>query len=579
MNVCIAVALAAAVLAALAGPALACTNMLVDPAASTDGSAIVAYNADSATVYGMLYHYPAADHEPNATRDIYNWDSGAYLGSIPEAAHTYNVVGNTNEYGLVIGETTFGGISLLGAQAAAKVDYGAVIWVTLQRARTAREAIAIMGQLVKDYGYGSEGESFSIGDPNEVWIMEMISKGEVELGAVWVAVRVPSGCVSAHANQARIRTFPLNDPDNAIYAPDVISFARNLSLFNGTDTEFSFSDTYDPVSFTGARFCESRVWNFFKSVMGEAWAAPYLGYAQGLDLKNRMPLWVCPANKVSPLDIMQYMRSHFEGSWFDMSGPNGTDVGASFDNKPYRWRPLTWTSKGANYVHERAIGTPQTGWNFVWQGRRWVPRQMASLFWFGVDDSATTVRTPVYGGASRVPLAFSGKGPQDGATPPMLKFDMGSAFWAFNLVANWAYSNWAYIYPDVLAAINSRETNYMEEVSQVDAQAIKLFSSDPDAAVELLTRYGETTGNQLVADWGVFFGQLFVKFRDGYVITPSDSKVCGCAVGSTTFPQTWYDRIASDTGSRYKFPSSHTAETNANPLLQPRDKLQLKALQ
>jgi len=271
-----AIVLAALVFAALALPSTACTNMLVDPAASADGSAIIAYNADSATVYGMLYHYPAADHGPNATRDIYNWDSGAFLGSIPEVAHTYNVVGNTNEYGLTIGETTFGGISLLGPLAAAKIDYGAGIWVTLQRARTAREAIAVMGQLVKDYGYGSEGESFSIGDPNEVWIMEMISKGEVELGAVWVAVRVPSGCVSAHANQARIRTFPLNDPNNAIYAPDVIAFARNLSLFNGTDAEFSFSDTFDPVSFTGARFCEARVWNFFNSVMGEAWAAPYV---------------------------------------------------------------------------------------------------------------------------------------------------------------------------------------------------------------------------------------------------------------------------------------------------------------
>ena len=297
--------LASVVLAVLASPSLSCTNMLVDPAASADGSSIIAYNADSATVYGMLYHYPAADHGASATRDIYNWDSGAYLGSIPEASHTYNVVGNTNEYGVTIGETTFGGISLLGPQAAAKVDYGAVIWVTLQRARSAREAIAIMGQLVKDYGYGSEGESFSIGDPNEVWIMEMISKGEVELGAVWVAVRVPTGCVSAHANQARIRTFPLNDPANAIYSPDVITFARNLSLFNGTDAEFSFSDTYDPVSFYGARFCEARVWNFFRSVMGDAWAAPYLPYAQGHDLKSRMPLWVCPSSKVSSLDIMQ----------------------------------------------------------------------------------------------------------------------------------------------------------------------------------------------------------------------------------------------------------------------------------
>lgn len=400
-----------------------CSNLIVSPGASSDGSSIVAYNADSGTLYGSLYHYPAADHAPGTMRDVYDWDSGAYLGQIEEVAHTYNVVGNINEYGVIIGETTFGGLSVLQSQTGAKIDYGSLIWITLQRSKTAREAIQTISDLMSAYGYASEGESFSIADQNEAWIMEIIGKGNYEKGAVWVARKVPEGYICAHANQARITTFPLNNPEDTLYAPDVISFARQIGAYpeDKPDEEFSFSDVYDAVTFDGARFCDARVWSVFSTVMGQDWSNQYLDYAQGYNLTNRLPLFVKPTNdyKVSLVDAMNYMRSHYENGALDMSGEQFSDVGA-YTYSPYRAHPLTWTSTlnpdgstAANpvtYLHERPIATPQTGWNFVAQSRKWMPRQFSGIIWFGVDDSGTTVRFPVFGSATKIPEAFAGPG-------------------------------------------------------------------------------------------------------------------------------------------------------------------------
>jgi dipeptidase len=543
-----------------------CTNIVVSPGASTDSSSMIAYNADASTLFGELYHYPAADHAVGSMRNIYDWDSGSYLGQIPEVSHTYNVVGNVNEFGLVIGETTFGGVENLQSQSAAKVDYGSLIWLTLQRSKTAREAIKTIASLVSEYGYASEGESFSIADPLEAWILEIIGKGEYELGAVWVAQRVPDGYVTAHANQARIRTFPLNDPENCMYSQDVISFARKIGLYdqNQPDSEFSFSDVYDPVTFSGARICDARVWSVFSSLMGSDWSNQYLDYAMGYNLTNRMPLFVKPANnaKVSLTDAMDFMRSHYEGTALDMTGTVFSDVGATESN-PFRAHPLTWNSKVTpdgssgdkplSYMHERPIATPQTGWNFVAQSRRFVPRELAGLLWFGVDDSSTTVRFPIYGSSTRVPEAFGGKGPQDGVTPPMMKFSFDSAFYVFNLVANWAYSRWDLIYPDVLKAIQAKETQYMTEVKEIDQKAITILDVDgPAAAIDYVTNYSVNTGNKLVKDWLSFFGDLFVKYRDGYVITANPTNTaCGCSSKNAFYPQAWYDRIVKDTGSHY----------------------------
>lgn len=514
-----------------------------------------------------------------------------YMGEIPEAAETYNVIGNTNEYGLIITESTFGGLSELACNKnTGKMDYGSLIWVTLQRAKTAREAIAKMDELVTLYGYGSTGESFSIADQDELWYMELIGKGRHATGAVWVARKVPDGFVTAHANQARITTFPLNDPDTVLYSSDVISFARSIGAYSGADEDFSFSDVYDPLDFSGARFCEVRVWSLFSGVMGADWSIQYLDYAMGRNLTVRMPLWVQPMQKLSLADVTQSMRNHFEGLALDQTGHVFPDVGAGSYGGPHRSTQLQWTTSsapGKQFVNERVIAIPVSGWSIVCQSRPGVPKELAAVMWYGADDSSTSVHFPIYGSATAVPAGWGGLGPQDGVAPPLTQFDIKNptAFWIFNLVANYAYTRWADIYPDVLSGENkcfmivyiiyyhsltyllksiaeilSKEASYRASLASTDAQALKLYAEQgPAAAVQLVTDFSVKLGDSLLDEWTAFFGQLFVKYRDGYVTKPSSAPVCDCATSSQAYSDAWYGRIAADTGDHYLVPKSGAA--------------------
>lgn len=511
---------------------MACTNFLFTKGATKDGSTMVTYAADSHTLYGELYHWPAADWPEGSMLDVYEWDTGKYLGQIPQVAHTYNVIGNMNEHQLAIAESTYGGREELATQSGAIIDYGSAIYITLQRAKTAREAIVIMTQLFENYGYASSGESFSIVDPNEVWILEAIGKGEGEKGAVWVARMVPDGYVSGHANQARITTFPLegknsissdnikkifNPEITTVYSKDVISFAKEKGFYpkDGKNKDFSFSDTYNPVTFSGARGCEIRVWSFFKSVNQDM--QQYFGYASGRDIKydekgyatNRMPLWIKPDEKVDILQVMDFMRDHLEGTELDMT----KDLGAGPYACPYRWRPMGFTVDGKEYVHERATATQQTGFSFVAQCRSWLPNEIGGIIWFGVDDAASTVYFPMYTSSTRVPHAFAkGNG-------SMMKFTNEAAFWVFNQVTNFAYTRYNLIHPEVRAKQKALETQYTEFVKAVDNGAQNLLAENKEKAVAFLTDFSCNTGNDLVAQWRDFYGYLFCKYMDGNMKT------------------------------------------------------------
>ena len=512
--------------------ASACTNFLLTKSTTKDGSTMVTYSADSHVLYGELYHWPAGTWPAGTMLDVYDWDSGKFLGKIPQATQTYNVVGNMNEHQLAIAETTFGGRAELHHQEGAIIDYGSLIYITLQRAKTAREAIAVMTDLVAKYGYASEGESFSISDPNEVWILEMIGKGEGEKGAVWVARMVPDGYVCAHANQARITTFPLEgrtstssdnmkrlyNPDiTTIYSKDVISFAKQKGFYpqDGKNADFSFSDSYAPVDFSGARACEIRVWAFFNAINSDM--AQYWEYAKGTGIKrdekgyatNRMPLWVKPNRKVDVLEVMDFMRDHLEGTELDMS----KDPGAGPYECPYRWRPMTFKVDDKEYVHERATATQQTGFTFVSQSRSWLPNEIGGILWFGVDDAASTVYFPMYTCSAKVPQAYAvGNG-------SMMEFTNKAAFWVLNQVTNFAYTRYNVIHPDIRKKQKALETQYQSFVQMVDAGAAGMLSQNRQAAVDFLTEFSCNTGNQLVDTWRDFYGYLFARYMDGNIKT------------------------------------------------------------
>jgi dipeptidase len=523
----------------------ACTNVLITKGASADGSTLVSYSADSHDLYGELYHWPAKTYPEGALLDIYEWDTGKYLGKIKQARQTYSVIGNMNEYQVTIAETTFGGRDEL-LDPAGLIDYGSLIYVALQRSRTAREAIKIMTDLVAEYGYYSSGESFSIADPNEVWIMEMISKGPDNKGAVWVAVRIPDGMVSGHANQARITTFPLNDPENCLYSPDVIKFAREKKYFDGKDKDFSFSDTYAPLSFSSVRFSDARVWAAFKT-MNPAAMEKYADYAKGVSSK-RMPLYIAPAKKVSARDVIAIMRDHYEGTELDMT----KDPGAGPFNSPYRFRPLTWKVKENTYFNERAIATQQTGFTFVAQMRSWLPNPVGGILWFGVDDADFNVFVPIYCGINKVPHAFA-KGNGD-----LLNFTWESAFWVFNWVANQAYGRYSLMIEDIRKSQKELEDRFAAYTPAIDQAARTLYEQNPDLAREFLTEYSTRETEMVMQKWTKLGQFLFVKYLDGNLHEEKDGVFLRNEHGNPAhakFPgysQEYYEQIVNKTGDKLK---------------------------
>ena len=490
------------------GAASACTNFIVTRGASTDGSVMVTYAADSHALYGALYHTPGGKHKSGAMLPVYEWDTGRYLTDIPQVKETWSTIGNMNEHSLIIGETTYGGRPEL-EDSTGRMDYGSLIYITLQRARTAREAIGVIAELADTYGYASSGESFSIADPNEAWIMELIGKGckldkkgrNTRKGIVWVARRIPDGYVSAHANQARITTFPKDDPENCLYSPDVISFAREMGYYDGPDADFSFCDAYAPLDFGAMRACEARVWAFFRTVADDM--DRYTDYAMGHNKANRMPLWVKPRAKVSPKTVFDCMRDHYEGTPMDMTA----DIGAGGHNCPYRWRPMEFEVDDVKYVNERATATQQTGFWFVAQARPGMTDDMGIL-WFGVDDAATSCLTPIFCSAQEVPECFrEGNG-------SMLEYSPTSAFWLFNRTTNFAYMRYDMISADIRKVADKWENDMLRNVQALNAKVGKM---SPGARRGYLTELSVSTAQQLFDRWQKLNGYLLVKYMDGNV--------------------------------------------------------------
>lgn len=491
----------------LASPVWACTNFLVGKKATTDGSTFISYSADSYYLFGALYHYPAAVHPAGTMLDIYEWDTGKYLGQIKQAPQTYNVIGNINEHQVAIGETTFGGrneqIDTTGI-----MDYGSLMYIALQRSRNAREAIKVITGLVAEYGYYSSGESMSIADPNEVWILEIIGKGAGNKGAVWVAQRLPDDCISAHANQARITTIPFNDKENCMYSPDVVSFAREKGYFTGKDSEFSFSDVYNPLDYSGLRICEARVWSFFKNVNKEM--ENYITYVKG-ETKERMPLWVKPDRKLSVNDLKAFMRDQYEGTEFDMT--KGVAAG-TFGSK-LRHSPLTFKVDDVEYGHERPIATQQTGFSFVAQLRSWMPDYIGGILWFGMDDAASTVYVPIFCSTNKVPWCFNEK------NGSLLNYSPTSAFWTFNLVSNFAYGKYMPMMQDIKKKQKELETAFEKELPELEA---KVTAMPEIQARNYLTDYSVNASEATNSAWRQLSEFLLVKFLDGNIKKEENGK-------------------------------------------------------
>lgn len=520
-----------------------CTSLIATKGATKDGSVIVTYAADSHNLFGELYRQPAADHKPGALRYIVEWDTGKPLGAIPEIPHTFSTVGNMNEHGLVISESTWGGRSEL-EDTTGIIDYGSLIYVTLQRAKTAREAIDTMVSLVNTYGYASSGESFSIADPNEAWIMELIGKGNKEKGAVWVARRIPDGYISGHANQPRIHTFPLNDPSGeTLYSPDVISFAREMGYYDGPDEEFSFSVAYDPTELGTLRSCDARIWSYFnKFADGMDRYLPWITDAQS----PVMPLWVKPDSLLSVQDIQWMMRDHFEGTPFDMT----QDIGAGPFKVPYRWRPMNFTVDSVEYLHERAIATQQTGFSFVAQLREDMPDQLKGLMWFGTDDANTCVYIPVYCGVTEVPFQLA----QGNGDMNTLSWD--SNFWVNNYVANQAYNRYEPMIGDIRAVQSKLENGEFASTKLLESQAAGMTPAQLQQEVNELAAYWAKKATE---DYKALGDYLLVKFMDGNIKRQNeDGSFKRSQYGMPVSPQyggyddKYFRSIANETGDRLK---------------------------
>ncbi|MBM4396775.1 MAG: C69 family dipeptidase [Deltaproteobacteria bacterium] len=511
----------------------ACTNFVVTRGASTDGSVMITYSADSHGLYGELYYTPPGVHPEGSTIEVFEWDTGRHLGRIPQAARTYAVVGNMNEHQVSIGETTFGGRKEL-LDAEGTVDYGSLMYLALQRSRTAREAVDTIGALAEAHGYASEGETFSIADPREAWLMEMVGKGPKGKGAVWVALRVPDGHVTAHANASRIRKFPLRDPKICVYSKDVIGFAREKKWFDGKDEDFSFADAYNPASFGAQRFCEARVWAFYRRVSA-AFRDP-TPYVRGVEGAEPLPLWIKPDKPLSARDVAELMRDHFEGTEFDL----GKGVGAGPYGLPYRWRPLTWEHEGAKYLNERATSTQQTGFSFVAQMRPSLPDPIGGVLWFGVDDTFLTVYVPMYAGIREAPYNFRV------GTGDFRHFTWDSAWWVFNVVANWTYARWSDIVGDVRSVQRELEGEHHALLADADATAVKLWAASPEQARAFLTDFSARRAAKTVERWRKLSQDLFVKYLDGNTRDEMGK------VKHPGYSKEWKQRVVNDEGARLK---------------------------
>ena len=517
----------------------ACTNFIITRGASTDGSNMVTYAADSHGLYGSLYQYIPGRY--TEFMDVTEWDTGRYIGKIKQAKTTYRTLGNSNEHSLFITETTFGGRHEL-EDPNGGIDYGSLIYITLQRAKTAREAIDIIVDLANTYGYCSSGESFSLIDQQEAWIMELIGKGPEDKGIVWVARRIPDGYVSAHANQARITTFPWNDPENCIYAPDVADVARKFGWFDGANEDFSFADAYAPLDFGAMRGCEARVWAFFRTVADDM--DQYEDYAMGHNPNNRMPLWVMPREKVSPKLLMDCMRDHYEGTKMDMT----TDIGAGGEECPYRWRPMYFEVDGVEYCNERATATQQTGFWLMGQARP----EKVGILWFGTDDAATSPLTPIYVNSQEVPECLKeGNG-------SMLEYSDTAMFWVTNRVAQFAYLRYNIVGKHVRAIVDKWENTAIEEVTKYDA-IIARASSDKKLK-KLTTEFSVNTAQALFDKWVELDKYLMVKYIDGNVkgedkngfIDNGNGKDIPGKIEQPGYTERWKRAVAEDKGDILK---------------------------
>ncbi len=526
----------------------ACTNFIVGKKASADGSVICSYNADDYGLFIGLCHYPAGKHEKGSVRKIYDWDTNVYHGQIPEAEVTYNVIGNINEYQVSIGETTFGGREEL-VDTTGILDYGSLIYIALQRSKTAREAIKVMTTLTDKYGYCSGGETFTICDPNEAWIMEMIGKGPGRKGTVWVAVRIPDDAICAHANQSRIRTFNQKDKKNVMFSKDCITFAREKGWFSGKDADFSFCEAYAYPDFSGRRFCEARVWSFFNHFSTDM--ERYLPYAEGkVKDAEPMPLWIKPNRKVSVQDIQKCMRDHYEGTPFSLD----KDPGQGVWNMPYRPTPLTYKVDGKEYFNERPTSTQQTAFSYVAQLRSWLPRQIGGVLWFGNDDGNMVAYTPIYCGNTSQPECYNTKG-ADAVT-----FSMKNAFWVCNWVSNMVYPRYSLMFGSLKSVRDSLETSYFSAQAEIERKAMVLYDENPSLAIDFLTDYSIDKAQQMIDRWRQLGTYLIVKYNDMAIKPDEDGRFIrtetglGATVERPGFPENVAREIVKSSGDRYAVP-------------------------
>ena len=517
--------------------AAACSDLIVGKKASADGSIMVSYSADSHTLYGDLVHYPAKSWGKGLMLEVHEWDTGKPLGFIPQAPITYNVVGNMNEHQVAITESTWGGRKEL-SDPKGIMDYGSLIYIALQRSQSAREAIRVMTGLVRDYGYYSSGESFTIADKNEVWVLEMIGKGPKKKGATWVAIRIPDDAISAHANQARIHKIPFGDKENCMYEKDVVNLAREYGWFKGKDKDFDFQKAYNPYDFSGLRACEARVWSFFREF--DKSMDKYTKLVKGDVNEEPMPLYIIPERKVTLADVRKGMRNHYEGTPLSMT----QDPGAGAYRVPYRWRPMTFNVNGQEYVNERAIATQQTGFVLIAQLRSWLPDAVGGILWFGVDDANTAVLTPMYASITSIPECYRrGNG-------SMTEFSWTSAFWIHNWVANMAYHKYEPMIADIRPVQQQLERGFDELVKTTDAKALELLKANPQQAISYLTEVCAKTANGTTERWKKLGEYLMVKYMDGNVKKEKDGKFEENGYGQIVMPsfpgydKDYYERIA-----------------------------------